>query len=461
MIEYVEVRGSDTKVIGIIDTATSIIWHSVYFGVGDFEIEAAATPQIVSLLQAGNYITRPNCTDVGIIENINMPEDTENGVRITASGRFAKAILDRRLIYNLSGNSNKATVLRGNVENAIREVVKNNAIACPFDSKRNIPLLALGDVANIPLIITDENGNAAEKQTSYENLLKYTDEVLEEYELGSKCLLKNGSFLYVIYNGIDRSVNNGGNLPPVIFSKEFDNLISSEYTYDDTTEKNVALIGGEGEGVDRFYSLLANTENGLNRREIFVDAKSIKKTLKASEATEMFPAGTFTGTDFTVDGTVYATLVITDSDKDREYTLKTLQEKFPTGKTSGTKFVVGGVTYANKVYGDDEQYTLTPLGYKAMLDVEEKEGNYLLTDSVYTSLLKTKGKQDLAPLIATETFNGVLDATNGNYVFGRDFALGDIVTVVNKKIGKYINVRICEILENQDDNGYSVEIKYQ
>ena len=55
----------------------------------------------------------------------------------------------------------------------------------------------------------------------------------------------------------------------------------------------------------------------------------------------------------------------------------------------------------------------------------------------------------------------MLDATNGNYIYGRDFALGDIVTVENKGIGKYANVRIREALECQDENGYTVEVKYQ
>lgn len=458
MIEYIEVRGSDTNVIGIIDTA-KIIWHSVYFGVGDFEIHETATPATVELLQAGRYITRPDNDDVGIIERVYLPESTEEGAKITASGRFVKSMLERRLIYNLTGNSNKATILRGNVESAVRTVVKNNIIACPFDSKRNIALLALGALANIPLRIVDANGNAAEKQVSYENLLTYTDGVLEEYGIAAKCILQNGVFLYTIYSGTDRSANNSGGQMPIVFSKEYDNLTSSEYTYDESTEKNVALIGGEGEGVDRFYSLLTQGESGLRRREIFFDASSIKKTVKASEIKEMFPDGTFTGTNFNVGGVLYATLVIDETDK--EYTLKALQDKFPNGATSGTKFIVGGVTYANRIYGDDEKYKLTPLGYKAMLDADEKEGNYTLVDTVYTTLLNAKGKQDIAPLVKTETFDGVIDATNGNYIFGRDFMLGDIVTVQSNNIGKYVNVRIREALEYQDENGYTVEVKYQ
>ena len=459
MIEYVEIRGSDTNIIGIIDVFESVIWHSVYFGVGDFEIVAAATPEIVSLLQAGQYVTRPNDNNVGIVENLNITEDIDAGEVIKASGRFVKSLLDRRIIYNLAGSSNKATILRGSVENAVREVVKNNAIACPFDSNRNIPLLALGTAANIPLQIVDANGAAAEKQVTNDNLLEYTDGVLEEYGLASRCILQDGAFLYEVYSGTDRSVNNSAGNMPVIFSEEFDNLTASEYTYDDTPEKNVALIGGEGEGVDRFYSLLAQSQSGLQRREIFINANSIKKTLKASELQDMFPTGSFIDTVFLVDLLINANLVIKDTDK--KYTLKNLQEKFTTGTTSGTKFVVGGAIYANKVYGDDDEYTLTPIGYKSMLDAEENEGDYTLTDAVYSSLLNTKGKQDLAPLVAAETFDGTLDVTNGNYVFGRDFALGDIVTVQKNKYGLRANVRIRDVLECQDLNGYTVEAKYQ
>lgn len=371
MIEYIEVRGIDTKVIGIIDTA-AVIWHSYYFGVGDFEIQAPATPAVVSLLKAGHYVTRPETDDVGIIERLYLPENVTDGATITASGRFVKSILERRIIYNLSGNSNKATVLRGNVETAVREVVKNNAIACPFDSKRNMPVLALGAVANIPLRIVDANGNAAEKQVSYENLLKYTDGLLEEYGVGAKCILQNGLFLYTLYVGTDRSANNRDGNMPIVFSKEYDNLISSEYTYDETTEINVALIGGEGEGVQRFYSLLAGAESGLQRREMFIDGSSISKK-----------------------------------------------------------------------YKDDN-------------DVEQT-----YTDAQYKTMLDAKGKQDIAPLVKTETFDGVLDVTNGNYVYGRDFTLGDIVTVQSNNIGKYANVRIREALEYQDQNGYAVEVKYQ
>lgn len=372
MIEYVEIRGADLNTIGIIDIATSIIWHSVYYGVGDFEIYAPATSDVVALLQIGHYVTRPNNGEVGVIESINIATNEEDGKMITATGRFAKSILDRRLIYQLSGTSNTATILRGNVETAVREVVKNNAIDCSFDSNRNISVLALGDLANIAQKIVDSDGNAAQKQTSYGNLLEYTDEILKEYGLSATCVLRSGKLKYTIFQGVDRSANNADGNTPIIFSQEFDNLTASEYEFDETTEKNVALIGGEGEGVNRFYSLIDQSKADLQRRETWVDASSITKTYKDDNETEQ---------------------------------------------------------------------TYTDAEYKAMLD--------------------TQGMQTLATQTASETYDGTIDASNGNWVYGRDFALGDIVTVQDNDIGIYVNVRIIEATEVQDVDGYTVDIKYQ
>lgn len=373
-IEYIETWNTDAELIGIIDTAQSIIWHSVYFGVGDFEIYAKATPAVLQMLKVGYYVTRPDDIEIGIIESINISNDEQSGLMISAAGRFAKAILDRRIIYNLSGTVNKATILRGNVEENIRTVVVKNAIACPFDSKRNIARLELGTLAGISAKIVDENGNAAQKQVSYENLLAYTDSVLQEYGLASIVLFdrETKKLRYTVYNGIDRSINNASGVIPIVFSQEFDNLTASEYSYSNTAEKNTALIGGEGEGIARFYSLIAGTETDLQRREIFIDASSISKTYK-----------------------------------------------------------------------------------------DENEEEHTYTNAEYAALLNAKGKQDIAHLVAVESFAGTIDVINGNWKYNRDFTLGDIVSVQDNNIGVYINARITEVTEVQDENGYKIDAAYQ
>lgn len=279
MIDYVQVRNANFEIIGIIDTAKSIIWHKKYYGVGDFEVYAQATPAHADLLHRGNYITRLNDDEVGIIEKIEVTNNPQDGLMIIATGRFAKSILERRIIYRLSGHQNRATILRGNVESAARALVANNATACTFNTKRNIPSLRLGAHSGSTKIIVDENGNASEKQVTNDNLLDYTDALLQEYLMSAKIVLSSDETMleYVCFEGIDRSTNNESGIDVVVFSTDFDNLTDSDYLSDETNVRNMALIGGEGEGLDRFYSSIETNATGLARREIFVDGAQTQR----------------------------------------------------------------------------------------------------------------------------------------------------------------------------------------
>lgn len=365
MIEYIEARNSELEVIGILDTAQSVIWHSVYYGVGDFLIYIKLLDAL-NVIGEARYITRPDNDEVGVIESIVITDDIESGKMVTIKGRFAKSLLDRRIIYNLSGTSNKATILRGIVEIAVRSLVNDNAIA-----SRSLGILELGAIAGIGKIIVDENGAATQKQVSYENLLDYTEAMLKEYRIASRVRLSNKKLQYTVYEGADRSAGNTVGNQPIVFSKEYDNLLSSEYAHDTTLEKNVALIGGEGEGIDRFCVMIGS-QSGLARKEVFVDASSLSKKYK---------------------------------------------------------------------------------------DENEVEKTY--TDAEYTAMLKAHGHQVASAMTVSEDFNGAIDITNGNWRFGVDVFLGDIVTVQDNDIGVFKNVRLGEVTEYQDQDGYTVEAVYQ
>lgn len=372
MIEYLEIRNTSRNIIGIIDTPQSIIWNSLYKSVGDFEIYIRATEANLSMLKVGHYVTRRDVDDVGIIEEVSVTFSLKKGRMIIASGRFAKSILDRRHIYNLNGNTNNPTILNGNVEKAVRSLVESNAIKCNFDYGRNIGILELGALSNLSANIVDELGNPTQKQVSYANLLDYSDSVLEEYDMSSKIILSDeGKLQYIIYKGADRSVDNIDGNEPIIFSQEFDNLLSSNYTFSRKKEKNTALIGGQGEGLDRFYSILIK-DVGLDRKEMFVNASSISKTYKDS------------------------------NDEEKEY-----------------------------------------------------------SSEEYEKLLISQGRQELATKRKIETFSGGINITDGQYVLNRDFFLGDIVTIQDNELGKYINARVIETMEAQDENGYSVSVEYE
>ena len=373
MIEYVEIRNANRDLIGIIDNAESIIWESAFYGTGQFEIYVQVTSLTVQLLQVGNYVTRPNDVNVGIIENLNITWTQESGRMIIASGRFAKSLLDRRLIYRLTGTSIQPTTSSGLVEVAVRKLVNDNIIASTI-AARNIPFIRLGTLQNIKKRILSETGEDGRVQTSYGGLLEHTDSLLQEYFLGAYMSLDRNTknLLYNVIEGKDLSIGNAAGNAPIIFSQDFDNLLSSDYQYQTAALKTTALIGGAGEGTERFCVMIGDAESGLSRREVFVDASSQSKTYKEEGA--------------------------------------------------------------------------------------EEEKTY--TDAEYSDLLKAHGQQNIAQLQIVETFNGDVDVMNSDKVFGKDFWIGDIITIQDTQLSAYINTRILTATEVQDANGYKLAISY-
>jgi hypothetical protein len=92
--EYLEIRNARLELIGIIDDATSMIWHRVFYGIGDFDIEVAKTKNALSLLRKGHFVTRHDCDEIGIIEHVDSDTNEAREKVLTASGRFAKVLLN-------------------------------------------------------------------------------------------------------------------------------------------------------------------------------------------------------------------------------------------------------------------------------------------------------------------------------------------------------------------------------
>lgn len=377
MIEYLEIRDANRELIGIFDEWNSVIWETDYYGTGSFEIYAPATANNMAMLKVGNYVNRIDDDNIGVFENVGAEYDVQTGRMISAKGRFVKSLLDRRLVYKLNtGTAGKIsispTVSRGKVEEAARKLVNDHIISSKYPA-RNVDFIQLGELKGITTTIVDEDGDPTSKQTSYGNLLTYTDEMLQEYELGAFMRFDRVSknFLYEVYQGADRTRNNTDGNRPVIFSQDFDNLLASTYNLETDQIKNTALIGGEGQGAQRFCAMVGVNATGLNRKEVWLDASSQSKT-----------------------------------------------------------------------YEDDN-------GEQAEYD-----------DETYLQMLKSAGLQRLASLQITETYDGTLDMTLSQYLYKRDFNVGDVVSIEDIELGIYFNPRVLSVIESQDEQGYNIFIKY-
>ena len=214
-----------------------------------------------------------------IIEEIRIDTDSETGNHITITGRSLESILDRRVIWS-------QTTISGNLQNGIKKLVNENIIS-PSKEERKISNFIFKDSTDSQI-----TGLTVEAQYTGDNLYDVISKVCEEKSIGFKVSLNESKqFVFELYAGADRSYEQT-NYPYVVFSPNFDNIINSNYLESKENLKNVALVGGEGEGTARKYLAIGNT-SGLDRRELFVDARDISsegedgKTLTTEQYNEL------------------------------------------------------------------------------------------------------------------------------------------------------------------------------
>lgn len=164
----------------------------------------------------------------------------------------------------------KETVYSGNVELVMRSYVNNNMIS-PTDTNRKINNLVLGPITGINAT-TDESYNFQQLDVALWAICKKYDIA---YEIFAD--IPNKRFSFEVWQGVDRSTNQSVR-DAVIFSKEFDNVLTQNYVDDKTDYRNTIIVAGEGEDTARKYLTIGGANKGRKRRELFVDARDLQST---------------------------------------------------------------------------------------------------------------------------------------------------------------------------------------
>lgn len=283
----IHILDQSLQLVGVVDDYISVIWRPAYYEVGDFELYINASSEAVELLQPDYYLVRDkdvsvdsagNVTykNVMIIKNFTL-ETSEEGDRFIFTGRELKFLLNKRIVW-------QQTTLTGKVESAIRKLVNENAIS-PSDSKRVIPRLLLGGESGL----TD----TIDKQVTGDKLDTCITEICTAYNYGWDVYIYNTNLVFIVYKGLDRSYAQTVR-PYVVFSDDFDNIINSTYERRSEEYANCTLVAGEGEGVARITTSVNNGLSGLERTEVFTDARDLSRNV---------------GSDNEIDATTYLKLL--------------------------------------------------------------------------------------------------------------------------------------------------------
>ena len=132
-----------------------------------------------------------------------------------------------------------------------------------------IPFLELGELKNYT--------ETVDMQVTYKNVCTTLNKIALVSNIGYRIRFdrKNKKLLFECFKGFNRSASQYV-IPWAIFSEEFENVTDSKYSLETENYKTVAIVGGEGEGTARIIVTVGDT-TGLERRELFVDAKDIQK----------------------------------------------------------------------------------------------------------------------------------------------------------------------------------------
>lgn len=91
---------------------------------------------------------------------------------------------------------------------------------------------------------------------------------------------------------------------------------------------------------------------------------------------------------------------------------------------------------------------------------EDDDGNQL-TDEQYNALIKQRAKEKAVENDIQESYEATVITKNKRYVYGKDYFLGDFVTVVDTQLGLEFDVQIIGIMFSKQDTEEITDIELQ
>lgn len=343
----------DLNLIHVIDDFNSLIWTRKYNKLGTFELYVPFTTDYFECLKIGNIIRKEKDLEGAVIEGIEITLDQTGKELIKIYGSFLNVYLSYRIQKTQYNYTNKE------VESIIREMFSNEIISLG-SSLRKIP--------NYYFYLDDVKGFTEKTyyQSRYGNVFEEISALTETFGMGFKTTmdLERKELRFELYKGIDRSTNQN-EIAPCIFSRDYENILNQKYTKSITNSKNVAYSCGEGEGIERKYVIVNDSIMGLDRHELYVDAR----------------------------------------------------------------------------------------------DLRQNDGETILTDSEYNEQLTQRGKEKLEECKSIETLESTINPL-GNNKYKNDYNLGDIITVIDAKIGIKLDTRISEIQEVYENGKMDIYLTF-
>ena len=198
-----------------------------------------------------------NINDVYFYIDRVVCDDSTKG-EVVISGKSLRAKSLKRIVYRIYHQTKKP-------EQIIYDHI-NNEVVNPSQASRKIQYLSITSPGTLSTSTVDY-------QNSYGVVCDEVDALCSTYDIGIRETATN---LQNPHNKLE--IVKGKDLSDVVeFSVDFDNLLSESYESSNFDKATMAWVFGEGDGSARLNVKLNDNLAGLEREEIYVDARDIQK----------------------------------------------------------------------------------------------------------------------------------------------------------------------------------------
>lgn len=198
-----------------------------------------------------------NINDVYFYIDRVVCDDSTKG-EVVISGKSLRAKSLKRIVYRIYHQTKKP-------EQIIYDHL-NNEVVNPSQAIRKIQYLSITSPGTLSTSTVDY-------QNSYGVVCDEVDALCSTYDIGIRETATN---LQNPHNKLE--IVKGKDLSDVVeFNVDFDNLLSESYESSNFDEATMAWVFGEGDGSARLNVKLNDNLAGLEREEIYVDARDIQK----------------------------------------------------------------------------------------------------------------------------------------------------------------------------------------
>jgi hypothetical protein len=275
---FQRISGFLYKSVAILDGWNSLTIEENYYSCDTFELTIALNKDNIQNFQPENVFFFDNV--YYYVDEISSTDSSSTALVVrgrSLAGKFESRIIDR--IYTASKSPalivydhfNQEMIAPGNYSDSTGNF--NGAT-------RKIDYLILSATDGLGL-------DKIDYQTSYQEVQSQVEVLCQTYDFGFREIAVDDispKNKITIYKGRDLS-------GVIEISDDFDNLINVTYEHATYDEKTTAYGFGEGEGANRVKVVVNPNKSGLERKELYVDARDLQSVDPDTE--KPIPAATY------------------------------------------------------------------------------------------------------------------------------------------------------------------------